>query len=51
VLVALYRLTMPRRNLRPRYNGCPTDPVDVILAKDDGSYDLSRVRWGLVPYW
>ena len=31
-LVALYRLTMdvPPHNLRPRYNVCPTDPVDVV---------------------
>ena len=30
-LVALYRLTMdaPPHNLRPRYNVCPMDPVDV----------------------
>src|SRR5262249_7549624 len=36
-LVAMYRLTMdaPPHNLRPRYNVCPTDPVDVVTA-DDG---------------
>jgi putative SOS response-associated peptidase YedK len=35
-LVALYRLTMdaPPHNLRPRYNVCPTDPVDVVTATD-----------------
>src|SRR6185312_9654926 len=35
-LVALYRLTMdaPPHNLRPRYNVCPTDPVDVVTAAD-----------------
>ena len=34
-LVALYRLTMeaPPHNLRPRYNICPTDPVDVVTAE------------------
>ena len=34
-LVALYRLTMdaPPHNLRPRYNVCPTDPVDVVSAE------------------
>ena len=34
-LVALYRLTMdaPPHNLRPRYNVCPTDPVDVVTAE------------------
>src|SRR5581483_9301725 len=33
-LVAMYRLTMdaPPHNLRPRYNVCPTDPVEVVTA-------------------
>jgi putative SOS response-associated peptidase YedK len=34
-LVALYRLTMdPAHNLRPRYNVCPTDPVDVVTGEN-----------------
>ena len=35
-LVAFYRLTMdaPPHNLRPRYNVCPTDPVDVVTAEE-----------------
>jgi putative SOS response-associated peptidase YedK len=51
-LVALYRLTMdaPPHNLRPRYNVCPTDPVDVVTAAD-GKRDLVTMRWGLVPWW
>ena len=51
-LVALYRLTMeaPPHNLRPRYNVCPTDPVDVVTAAD-GRRDLVTMRWGLVPRW
>jgi len=42
-LVELYRLTMdaPPHNLRPRYNVCPTDPVDVVTAAEGG----------LVPWW
>jgi putative SOS response-associated peptidase YedK len=34
--VALYQLTMdaPPHNLRPRYNVCPTDPVDVVTAEE-----------------
>src|SRR4029077_16693291 len=33
-IVSLYRLTMivPPHNLRPRYNACPTDPVDVVTT-------------------
>jgi putative SOS response-associated peptidase YedK len=51
-LVALYRLTMdaPPHNLRPRYNVCPTDPVDVVTAAE-GEQELVTVRWGLVPWW
>jgi putative SOS response-associated peptidase YedK len=51
-LVALYRLTMnaPPHNLRPRYNVCPTDPVDVVTA-DEGKRELVTMRWGLVPWW
>ena len=42
-LIALYRLTMdaPPHNLRPRYNVCPTDPVDVVTA-EEGSVNYRR---------
>ena len=51
-LVALYRLTMdaPPHNLRPRYNVCPTDPVDVVTA-EEGKRELVPMRWGLIPRW
>ena len=51
-LVALYRLTMDAapHNLRPRYNVCPTDPVDVVAA-EEGKRELITMRWGLVPRW
>lgn len=51
-LVALYRLTMkaPPHNLPPRYNICPTDPVDVVRTADGGR-ELLPMRWGLVPGW
>jgi putative SOS response-associated peptidase YedK len=51
-LVALYRLTMnaPPHNLPPRYNVCPTDPIDVV-TEQDGKRDIARMRWGLVPRW
>jgi putative SOS response-associated peptidase YedK len=50
-LVALYRLTIPPVNTQPSYNVCPTDPIDMILATEDGSHGFARARWGLVPYW
>jgi len=51
-VAALYRLTLdtPPHNFQPRYNVCPTDPVDTIVA-EDGKRDLVRMRWGLVPRW
>jgi putative SOS response-associated peptidase YedK len=51
-LVALYRLTMnaPPHNLRPRYNVCPTDPVDTVV-EEDGMRELAPMRWGLIPRW
>jgi putative SOS response-associated peptidase YedK len=51
-IVALYRLTMdaPPHNLPPRYNVCPTDPIDVV-TEQDGKRDIVRMRWGLVPRW
>jgi putative SOS response-associated peptidase YedK len=51
-LVKLYRLTLnqPARNTQARYNVCPTDPVDTIVAAD-GKRELVPMRWGLVPRW
>ncbi len=51
-IVALYRLTMnaPPHNMRPRYNICQTDPIDVVVAQDDKRM-LVPMRWGLVPNW
>jgi putative SOS response-associated peptidase YedK len=51
-LVALYRLTMDAapHNLRPRYNVCQTDPVDVVTA-EEGKRELITMRWDLLPRW
>jgi putative SOS response-associated peptidase YedK len=46
----LYRLTQPARNLRPRYNICPTDPVDVVIRGDAGLL-VVPMRWQLIPSW
>jgi len=49
---ALYRLTAPAAipNLQPRFNVCPTDPVDTVVDHD-GKHELIEMRWGLVPFW
>ena len=46
----LYRLTQPARNLRPRYNICPTDPVDVVIRGDAGRL-VVPMRWQFIPPW
>lgn len=40
----------PLSNLQPRYNICPTTPIDVVLHGDDGR-TLEQMRWGLIPGW
>jgi putative SOS response-associated peptidase YedK len=51
-IVRLYRITrdQPPRNVQPRYNICPTDPVDVVVS-NDGKRMLAPMRWGLIPNW
>ncbi len=38
-------------NLAPRFNVAPTQSVPVVRRQDDGSRQLSQLRWGLVPFW
>jgi putative SOS response-associated peptidase YedK len=35
----------PPHNLRPRFNVCPTDPIDVV-TEQHGKRDFVRMRWG-----
>jgi putative SOS response-associated peptidase YedK len=49
-LIELYRLTLPARNHRPRYNIAPTTAVDVVRP-GEGGLELVSMRWGLIPSW
>lgn len=51
-IVRLYGITrdQPPRNVQPRYNICPTDPVDVVVS-NEGNRTLVPMRWGLIPNW
>ena len=40
----------PTEELAPSWNVAPTDPVHVVLQRDDVR-QLRVVRWGLVPSW
>ena len=49
-----YRLSRsgasPALNVRPRYNGCPTQ--DFVAIRQGGEKrTLAKLRWGLVPSW
>ncbi|NBC46671.1 MAG: hypothetical protein GVY22_01500 [Gammaproteobacteria bacterium] len=35
----------------PRYNLAPTQPVLAVRLGEDGQRELTRLRWGLVPFW
>jgi putative SOS response-associated peptidase YedK len=51
-IVRLYRLALdtPARNTQPRYNVCPTTPIDVVIERDEVR-GLLPTRWGLIPSW
>ena len=46
-IVRLYRLPLdtPARNTEPRYNVCPTDPIDVVVERDDKRDCVSTVSY------
>ena len=53
-IVAFSRpLTVPEAppNLRARYNIAPTTDIDILVRNTDGSRELKKARWGLVPAW
>lgn len=37
--------------LREHYNIAPTQEVPVVTERQDGSRELSYMRWGLIPHW
>ena len=47
-----YRLSRgsPALNVRPRYNGCPTQDF-VAVRREGEERTLAKLRWGLVPHW
>ena len=37
--------------MRPRWNGAPTQDFAACRADAGGFRNLSRLRWGLIPFW
>ena len=42
---------IPLLNLRPRYNGAPTQDFAVCRLNETNRRTIVRLRWGLVPSW
>lgn len=38
-------------DIPPRFNICPTQMVACLRWADGSTYQLSSLRWGLVPFW
>lgn len=43
--------TAPSDNMRPRWNGAPTQDFAARRLNADGVRTLSRLRWELIPFW
>lgn len=43
--------TGPDQKTAPRYNICPTQPVDVCYLDSAGMRAMDRFRWGFSPAW
>jgi putative SOS response-associated peptidase YedK len=39
------------RQLTPRYNIAPSQPVPVVVRHEEGGRELAEMVWGLVPHW
>ena len=38
-------------DMKPRYNVAPTQDVAAIRNAEDGDRELTKLRWGLIPFW
>ena len=49
----LYRLLLdaPPDNIRPRWNGAPTQDFAICRLGRDRARHIARLRWGLIPSW
>lgn len=40
---------VPAADFQPRYNIAPTQ--DIFVSLNDGKYEISTAKWGLIPFW
>ena len=42
---------VPPDNMRPRWNGAPTQDFAACRLGAEGARTVPRLRWGLIPFW
>ena len=42
---------VPPDNMRPRWNGAPTQDFAACRLDAEGARTVTRLRWGLIPFW
>jgi putative SOS response-associated peptidase YedK len=50
-LRALFGYNGPPMDFAPRYNIAPTQDVPVVRLNHEGKRAITKMRWGLVPFW
>jgi putative SOS response-associated peptidase YedK len=50
-LRALFGYNGPPMDFEPRYNVAPTQDVPVVRLNHEGKRAITKMRWGLVPFW
>lgn len=46
-----YKMDPYLLNAPPRFNIRPTEQIPVFRADGDGAFELTALRWGLIPSW
>ena len=50
-LRALFGYNGPPMDFQPRYNVAPTQEMPVVRLNHEGKRAITKMRWGLVPFW
>ena len=50
-LRALFGYNGPQMDFAPRYNVAPTQDLPVVRLNSEGKRAITKMRWGLVPFW
>ncbi len=50
-LAERFRVPLSPLPLAPRYNIAPSQPVPVVVKREESERELAEMVWGLVPHW